>query len=546
MSAPHDGDGKVVDLDAVRQAEKNVKTAREKLAALGVKPQESQATILVGLVRGAAELWHSADGEGWATITVDGHQEHHRVGGQAFRRWAQWLFYAEQKTSIGQGLRDAIGVIEGLGVHDGPEHPLALRVAEHEGALYLDLADRGWRAIEISGGSWRVITDPPVRFARPAAMRALPVPVRGGSLDKLWEFVNIRDKRDRRLLTAALIGMVRASGPFVIVMLYGEPGAAKSTTTRICRMLVDPNAADVRSAPRESRDVVITAKHSWVMAIDNVSSIPEWLSDALCRLATGGGYAARSLYTDSDEHVVDVMRPTIITGITEVAERGDLLDRTLGIELEPVRRRVTERELYADFERARPAVLGALLDAVAAAHAGVETVELLELPRMADFAAFATAAETHLGWKAGQVVEDLTANRAHLNELPLDHSVVVPAIKKIVKDNFELFGTATEILVALNATAQELDEGWQRHRGWPKTAADLGRELARLAPNLRATGICTEKLPRTPGMGTRGWTIHTYSEERNDRHTCHVCHGRRISDGSGGSDGQSRGPEGGS
>ena len=351
---------------------KNIAEGREDGA--GGKEKKSRATVLVTLVRAQAELWHSPDDEGWATLTVGDHREHHRIKGDAFKRWAQRLFFLDQETSIGdQGLREALGVIDGIAVHDGAEHPLALRVAEHAG-LYLDLADKEWRAVEIS--TWRLVVDPPVRFARSAAMRLLPTPVRGGSLDELWEFVNVRDGRDRRLLIAALIGMFRATGPFVLVMFYGEPGSAKSTSARICRMQIDPNAANVRSAPREPRDVVITAKHSWVMAIDNVSTIPEWLSDGLCRLATGGGYAARALYSNSDEHVVDVMRPTIITGVSEVAERGDLLDRTLGIELEPVRHRRTERALYAAFERAQPRILGALLDAVAYAHAHVDTVDL--------------------------------------------------------------------------------------------------------------------------------------------------------------------------
>jgi hypothetical protein len=490
--------------------------------------RQSQATALLGLIQGEAELWHTPDREAWATITVGAHREHHRVQSRSFKRWAQRQFFLDQKASIGgQGVRDALGVIEGIAIHDGDEHEVSIRVAEQRGALYLDLANADWHAVEIAHGGWTVV-HPPVRFARPGAMRPLPAPVRGGSLDELWDYVNVRDALDRRLLIASLIGAFRARGPFVIVMLYGEQGSAKSTTARICRMLIDPNKADVRSAPREPRDVVILAQHSWVLALDNVSSIPEWLSDGLCRLATGGGYAARALYTDSDEVVVDAMRPSIITGIVEVAERGDLLDRTIGIELEPVRKRRTEKDLYAAFEEAQPRILGALLDAVAYAHAHVGDVEFNgQLPRMADYAAFISAAEPHLGWKRGQVVRDLEASRAHLNELPLDHSVIAPAIRKAVSAEFELVGTSTEVLALINVSADKFDETARRDRRWPKTPAALSRELARLAPNLRAAGICAEKLPRTDAKGTRGWTVHVKGGP-----PCPTCQERGITDGS--------------
>jgi hypothetical protein len=76
---------------------------------------------------------------------------------------------------------------------------LFLRVADHDGRIYLDLADEQWRAVEIDSTGWRVIGDPPVRFRRRGSMRPLPVPVRGGSLDTLRKYLNVKkpDKRGR-------------------------------------------------------------------------------------------------------------------------------------------------------------------------------------------------------------------------------------------------------------------------------------------------------------------------------------------------------------
>ncbi len=99
------------------------------------------------------------------------------------------------------------------------------------------------------------------------------------------------------------------------------------------RALVDPNAAAIRSEPRDTRDLIIAATNGWVVALDNLSHVSPSLSDDLCRLATGGGFATRELYTDGEETIFDAQRPIILNGIEEVATRGDLLSRTIVVRL---------------------------------------------------------------------------------------------------------------------------------------------------------------------------------------------------------------------
>jgi hypothetical protein len=65
--------------------------------------------------------------------------------------------------------------------------------------LYLDLANGTWEAVEIDATGWRVIDDPPVRFPRAAGMQPLPVPVRGGSIEALRPFLNVRTASQPRL-----------------------------------------------------------------------------------------------------------------------------------------------------------------------------------------------------------------------------------------------------------------------------------------------------------------------------------------------------------
>ena len=111
---------------------------------------------------------------------------------------------------------------------------------------------------------------------------------------------------------------------------------------------------------------MIAANNGYLLAFDNLSGLPNWLSDALCRLATGGSFAVRQLYTDDEEVLFEAARPILLNGIEEVVSRPDLGDRAIFLTLAPIgeAQRRPESELWREFEIARPRILGALLDAV--------------------------------------------------------------------------------------------------------------------------------------------------------------------------------------
>jgi hypothetical protein len=270
------------------------------LRQIGAADQEegqSQATLLVSLAMGAgAELFHSPEGDAYATIDVEGHRETWPLKVRGFRRWLARLFYEEEgKTPGSQAIHDALGVLEGKALFDGPEYPVYTRLAEHNNAVYIDLANERWQAIEITAKGWQLIDTPPVKFRRTRGMLALPDPVRGGTLATLRSFVNLASEDDWRLLVAWLVMTMRPTGPFPILTLYGEQGSAKSSMVQVLRAVVDPNTAALRTTPREERDLAIAARNGWVIAFDNLSHLPDWLSDALCRLATKAGFATREL-----------------------------------------------------------------------------------------------------------------------------------------------------------------------------------------------------------------------------------------------------------
>jgi hypothetical protein len=461
----------------------------------------SQATQLVAAAD-AAELFHTVDDEAYASIPVDSHREVHRLKDRGFKRWLGKLFYDQHgRVPNSQAMNDALGVLEGKARYSSPQQEVFVRIARREEAIYLDLGDPSWRAVKITGSEWKVVGRPKVKFRRPPGMRALPEPEEGGSLEELRQFINVRRKNDWKVLVACLVGTFQPEGPFPLLVLQGEQGSAKSTSVRILRGLVDPNKAPLRSPPRNIHDIMIAAQNSWIVAFDNISHLPPWLSDALCSLATGGGFSTRELYTDAGEIIFAATRPILLNGIAGVVVRGDLLDRAYILELPEISnaRRKPEREFWADFHEAQPRILGALLDAVAGALHNQHRVDVPALPRMADFAIWATAAEEAIGWRPGTAFKALMNNQTETKTLPLDASAIVPALCTMLRANHGYFeGTAAAILQELEYRTQSE----KRPRDWPKSAHSLSKELRRLAPHLRAAGVYV-KFGKTNGSNSR-------------------------------------------
>jgi hypothetical protein len=289
----------------------------------------TQADILIDLAQ-TAELFHTPDGSGYADLDINGHRETWPIRAKGFRRWLTHSYFeATQGAPNTEALQSALNVIEAKAQFVAPERIVHIRVGELDGRLYLDLADETWRAVEIDAAGWHVIDTPPVRFRRAAGMQALPIPVPGGSVETLRSFLNVQSDTHFVMVVAWALACFRNRGPYPVIVLSGEQGSAKSTFSAILRSLLDPNTAPLRALPREIRDLFIAASNGHVLAFDNVSGLPAWISDTLCRLATGGGFAVRQLYTDQDEVLFDAARPVILNGIEDIVTRPDLADRAL-------------------------------------------------------------------------------------------------------------------------------------------------------------------------------------------------------------------------
>lgn len=489
---------------ALRRAGIRVTALDEALDEEGGDPtrRDTQATALVRLATERAGLFHRADGTGFADIEVNGHRETWPVRSRGFRSWLARLFFDETGGAPnGEAMQAALGLIEARCQFDGDERPVFLRVGGHEGRIYLDLCDAAWGAVEIDADGWRVVSDPPVRFRRHSGMLPLPVPERGGSIADLRPFLNVAGDDAFALAVAWLLAALRDSGPYPVLAIAGEQGSAKSTFTKVLRALVDPNAAPLRALPREDRDLFIAATNGHTLAFDNISGLPHWISDTLCRLATGGGFAVRQLYSDQDEVLFDAQRPVILNGIEDFVSRPDLGDRAIMLALEaiPDEARRPEGTLWAAFEASRPRILGALLDAVSHGLRELPRTNLDRLPRMADFALWATACEGAY-WPAGTFMAAYDGNRSEAVEIAIDGDAVAREVRELVARMNFWGGTAKDLLGALNDQAGEKAT---RAKEWPQTAKALSGRVRRAATFLRKAGIEVAFGARTE----RGYTI---------------------------------------
>ena len=445
-----------------------------------------QADILINLTADI-DLFHDATDTGFADLEISGHRETWPLRSKGFKRWIARRYFEETGSAPNsEALYSALNVIEARAHFDAPQQEVFIRVAGHDGKLYLDLADDAWRAVEIDRGGWRLVERPPVRFRRSSGMQPLPAPEPGGSIDLLRPFLNV-NKDDFILVVAWALAVLRDRGPYPVIALSGEQGSAKSTFSAILRALLDPNAAPLRALSRNDHDLHIAASNGHLLAFDNISRLPAWVSDTLCRLATGGGFAVRQLYTDQDEVLFEATRPVILNGIEEVVSRADLADRSIFLTLEPIpeERRRPEAELWTEFDDVCPKILGALLDAVSTGLRRLPEIRLEGLPRLADFALWATACEGAL-WPTGTFMAAYTGNRDEAVENVIESDSVAAAVRALVAEGTEWKGTATELLRTLSAV---VGERVSKARSWPESARVLSGRLRRAATSLRQVGI---------------------------------------------------------
>lgn len=477
----------------------------------------NQADLLVALASDAT-LFHDEHDEAYASITVNGHGETWRIGSQQFVRWLCSEFYRTYRTAVPpQALATAASQLGAIALFDGEVVSVHVRVATTPGALWIDLCNEKWQAVEISAAGWRVVDEPPVRFIRRHGMKALPVPVAGfRSLDPLFDLLHVEGQEVRLLVTAWLVNAAMHATSYPMVALTGEQGSGKTTFCRALQRLVDPHEIEGRSPPRNEEDIAVAAQHAHLLVYENLSAISQPLSDALCRVATGAGFAARKLYTDADERQLTFCRPVVINGIDDLVTKSDLADRVVSVHLEPIppARRRTEAALWAAYNEMHPRLLGALLNLVVKVLSTPD--QDVQLERMAEYSQLGAKVAVALGLAPAAFLDAYRGNRDHSSLAAIESSSIGPVLLRLVRKG-PLSSPMRSLLFELQGAADKYE---LRHPSWPGHPRALGNELRRLSPNLARTGVSVRFPPRRKD----GYWVEIEETPAADVHHVHHVH----------------------
>lgn len=476
--------------------------------------QLSNAQLLVKLANENAVLFFNDQyGRPHALVQVgsglvEGHKEVIPVKSGKFELYLRKLFYESQNGMIPsqEAINSAIKQIAAITEFDRQSEELHLRVAwgiKNEQIIY-DLTNDTHDYVRIiRADGWDIIKNPDRLFIRfnqkPQVIPSKNYPA--DIFDKYLDLNHITDYEHRLLTKVWTIACFVPDIPHTIDDTHGEKGAAKTTFCRMQKRLIDPDALELLTIPKDRNEFIQQLHHNYLAVYDNIKHVPFWFSDEVCRAITGAGNSKRALYTDDDDVIYNYRRCVMVNGINNILTEPDALDRCLLTELVriPTKHRRTEAAVFEEFEAMRPMLLGYIFDILSKALAIKPTVKLAELPRMADFAEWGEAIARAMGYEPGRFMQAYYNNIGKQNVEAIESNPLAQAIVKFAEQNSTWEGTVSDFKDRLDGVA-EMYKINSDSPMWPKAANSLSRKLKPILSNLReGQGIEVRIEPITQG-----------------------------------------------
>jgi hypothetical protein len=463
----------------------------------GISEDKSAAKKIIEIITKNCELVHNEQNEAFAIINSGKIRKVFSLNSSSFSEFISNTYYVEKQSALSDAsLKTALSTLAGKAKYEGNKCKIYTRIAKTDEGYWLDLCNDKWQAILINASGWQILSGSHIPlFHRSNSMQAIPTPIHGGSLDEFWNLVNIPTE-DRLMIVTWLLECLREETPHVVLELVGEQGSAKSTTQKLLKMLIDPNAANLRSAPKKVEDVWIGASNCHVVSYENLSFLSQNYQDALCVLATGGAHATRTLYTNKEEVIIELRKPIVLNGISVNVTAQDLLDRSLHIELPRVEKRLLSNDVEQSFISLQPSLLGALLNQFCYALNVIPTVTIADedKPRMLDFAYLGEAVFKANGLGEGSFLSQYKNMRQKGVYRTLEAFPIGVALANFLNNNPH--GWSGKLIELLGILNQYKPHG---ENTWPKSGKAMGDTVRRLAPSLRTLGFDCHSDPKVSG-----------------------------------------------
>lgn len=472
-------------------------TLKVKLGIKGKKQEgnEKQSDVMIKLLEDCL-FFHDKDEIAYAMVPVDGHSEIMMVRSKKFKQFLLKRYYLEKRSAPGKdGINEALDIAEMKAQFEGDEQTINKRVAmTSDKEIYFDLADSEYQMVKITAEGCSIVQEVPVYFVRSRNMKAQVMPDFNAAPEELLplikKHIRIKDEADLILFGVNLVTCFIHSIPHPILVFFGEKGASKSTTMRMVKKIVDPAMMDLLSMPTSKEDLAIVLNNHYMPSFDNLETLSEEKSNMLCMAATGGAFSKRTRYTDSDETIHEFKKCVQLNGVNIVATKSDLLDRSITLELERIKKkdRLTEEEIWQKFEEDLPRILGAIFNALSAAIPLHGTKKLDEVGRMADFTYWGYAIAEVMGITGDAFLKAYLDNQRKANEEALSSNPTASAIIAMMRYKTSWSSSVSGLLKELEQVAFE-EHINIRQKIWPADASSLSKRLKEVKSNLEEVGI---------------------------------------------------------
>lgn len=462
--------------------------------------KETQAETIIRLVEeNDTVLFHDTFEEAYAAIMNNGHREIFEIENRKFVSWLNNLYYSNQrKIANKENVNQAKELLIGKALFDNEEISLDTRMAEYDNAFWYDLSDNDWKAVKIAEDGWQIVDNPPILFKRFNHQKTQFPPSKNGDIKRLLRYINLKD--NHTLFLCWLVCCFVPKIPHAMPIFFGEKGAAKTTTCILLKKLIDPSITETLTIQKDPRSLAVNLQKHWFLPFDNVSRIDEETSDTLCRAITGGSIQQRRLNTNADDYIFVFQKCLALNGINNVANRPDLLDRAILIELcridESDRREL--RELMSEFDNDIQYILGGIFDTLSKAMKIYPTVKLDRLPRMADFARWGYAIGEALGGLGNEFLEQYRTNQNIRNVEVIHSNVVATLIVELMKNRSEWKGLISELHKVLEENFLQCGIS-SKCKEFPAKPNALSRKIKEIESNLKEVGISFTIKSKTAG-----------------------------------------------
>ena len=402
----------------------------------------------------------------------------------------------EGKAPNKDNLNNTLDALRGRSIFEGDKIELNNRIAWNNNELYYDLGD--FTAVKINQDGWEHINNNlPILFRKfkHQSVQVMPIKVNKGDAKKiivnsLKNFVNLSDQ-EYLLFTIQLITSFIPDIPRAIANSEGTAGSGKSTLARILKKVVDPSQVEIQNPPVNQNEFCQISDHHYIVVLDNLRTIKPWLSDNICSAVTGSGISKRKLYSNDEDIIFKYKRVYFLTGINRVGNSPDLLDRSILYHLLRIDKsqRMTEERFWNEFNKLLPQFLGSVFTILSDSFSLYETIELDELPRLADFARWGEAVSRSLGNRPNHFLEAYYCNIGIQHQEVVDTNPIAKIVVNIMQKTFEWEGTPTELYDEFNNIAYEIGINTSNDPLFPKGVNKLWHRIQEVEHNLRELGV---------------------------------------------------------